>query len=198
MKTELYKKVYIKSEVDLPKEDGVYFCHYKRFGENSTHLFKTNLARKTTWETEIDWYLQPIEQIEQLEPVTAEENIIESFCDKHNITKETLIDVYLEYLKNAILSVQPAVQLTDEEIEKQALIYATTIINGHKSWEQIDKHKKKLFIFAAKWYRDQIKVSLRDELVKFVKWIIKDQKKPTESDTWISRDTVDEYLKPKQ
>jgi hypothetical protein len=61
-------------------------------------------------------------------------------------------------------------ELTEEEIEKQALIYATTIINGHKPWEQIDKDKKELFIFAAKWHRDQIKVLLRDEHVKFLKW----------------------------
>jgi hypothetical protein len=38
---------------------------------------------------------------------------------------------------------------------------------------------------------------IRDELILFVQWIIKDQEKITESDIWISADTVDEYLKTK-
>jgi hypothetical protein len=68
---KLYKEVWIKSESDLPKEDGVYFCHYKKYGENSTHFYKNNLARIQRWLTDIDWYLQPIEQIEEeSEPVT--------------------------------------------------------------------------------------------------------------------------------
>jgi uncharacterized protein YydD (DUF2326 family) len=68
---KLYKEVGIKSESDLPKEDGVYFCHYKKYGENSTHFYKNNLARIQRWLTDIDWYLQPIEQIEEeSEPVT--------------------------------------------------------------------------------------------------------------------------------
>jgi hypothetical protein len=105
MKTELFKKVYIKSESDLPKEDGAYFCHYKQYGENSTHFTKTNLARVYTRETEIDWYLLPIQ-----EPVMP----------------------------------------TDE---------------------------------------------LKNELIKFVAWIIKDEETPTDPDIWISADTVDDYLK---
>jgi hypothetical protein len=56
-----YQKVIINSEDDLPKEEGVYFVHYKKYGEGATHIYLTNLARKHTWLTEIDWYLQPIE-----------------------------------------------------------------------------------------------------------------------------------------
>jgi hypothetical protein len=79
MKTELYKKVWIKSEADLPKEDGVYFCYYKKYGENSTHFYKNNLARIQRWLTELDWYLQPIEQIEQPAVQLTDEEISSEF-----------------------------------------------------------------------------------------------------------------------
>jgi len=58
---EYFVKVFIKSEDDLPKKDGVYFVCYKRYKEGSTHYWNTNLARKNTWLTEIDWYLKPVE-----------------------------------------------------------------------------------------------------------------------------------------
>jgi hypothetical protein len=114
---KLYKEVWIKSESDLPKEDGVYFCHYKKYGENSTHFYKNNLARIQRWLTDIDWYLQPIEQIEQ-----------------------------------------PAVQLTDEEIER----FATKMTQDPVRWNYL--------VDGASYARDQIKVSVRDELVKFIEY----------------------------
>jgi hypothetical protein len=36
---------------------------------------------------------------------------------------------------------------------------------------------------------------LKNELIKFVAWIIKDEETPTDPDIWISADTVDDYLK---
>lgn len=72
---ELYKKVYIKSEEDLPKEDNEYFVYYKKYGTGSTHIYLGNDARKYTWLNDIDWYLQPIEitdaDIEAYYPVTS-------------------------------------------------------------------------------------------------------------------------------
>jgi hypothetical protein len=55
---ELYKKIYIKSEVDLPKEEGNYFCN--RNGFNSVQHLMTTLGK--SYMREIRWYLQPIEQ----------------------------------------------------------------------------------------------------------------------------------------
>jgi hypothetical protein len=133
---KLYKEVWIKSESDLPKEDGVYFCHYKKYGENSTHFYKNNLARIQRWLTDIDWYLQPIEQIEQ-----------------------------------------PAVQLTDEEIER----FATKMTQDPVRWNYL--------VDGASYARDQIKVSVRDELVKFLKWFRGHED--------LNELVVEDYLKPK-
>jgi hypothetical protein len=140
MKTELYKKVWIKSEADLPKEEGEYFCgegsglHYK-------HFSTTNFNNEEFWLKHIDWYLQPIEQIEQPEP---------------------------------------SVQLTDEEIEKQITIICKDLIKQeyYTAWVHEEAHTRSRIIgfdevakSISKWYRDQIKVSLRDELMKCLEWL---------------------------
>ena len=57
----IYRKVFIKSEADLPEKDGVYFANRREFGETSIHYWKNNLARKRTWINGVDWYLQPVE-----------------------------------------------------------------------------------------------------------------------------------------
>ena len=61
MKEELYRKVYVKSEADLPKEDGTYICLHK--GETKLDIFPYKV-NESHWFVEIDWYLQPIEQSE--------------------------------------------------------------------------------------------------------------------------------------
>jgi hypothetical protein len=68
MKDEIYKKVYIKSEADLPKEKGTYIVSLHpvaRTGNESmtTYLFNPNNNNHiNSWQRDIDWYLQPIEQ----------------------------------------------------------------------------------------------------------------------------------------
>jgi hypothetical protein len=57
MKDELFKKVFIKSEADLPKDEGVYFCN--RSGFNSILHLMTTLEK--SYMREIRWYLLPVE-----------------------------------------------------------------------------------------------------------------------------------------
>jgi len=70
---ELYKKVYIKSEADLPPKDGLYFCgegsglHYRDFVFHDTD----NFHNEGFWLKNIDWYLIPIEQSQR--EITDEE-----------------------------------------------------------------------------------------------------------------------------
>ncbi len=58
---EYYKKVYIKSEDDLPKEEGEYMCHLKtrcivvKPFSNTGGVFSPSW-----WISRVDWYLQPI------------------------------------------------------------------------------------------------------------------------------------------
>ena len=73
MKEELYKKVYIKTEEDLPKESGYYFVKRRNASIPDT-LYYSLLALyieklKPYWVSQVDWYLIPIEQRE----VTDEE-----------------------------------------------------------------------------------------------------------------------------
>ena len=55
---ELFKKIYIKSESDLPKEMGVGYvaCNKELLIYNCTYSTHT----KNFWLTDINWYLQPI------------------------------------------------------------------------------------------------------------------------------------------
>jgi hypothetical protein len=120
MKTELFKKVYILSEADLPK-DGQYIAHYKKYDNNSPagtvlcYFNHLNQHQKDNWLNNIDWYLQPI----------ADE--LTQGQEKPDLTDNT---TYIkEWFKNSeILSnhrkadsknkIKP--DLTDEEIEKWA------------------------------------------------------------------------------
>jgi DNA modification methylase len=57
MKTELYRKVIIKSKTDLPKEEGEYIAH------NMFNNIISNWAsrNKNQWMERIDWYLLPVD-----------------------------------------------------------------------------------------------------------------------------------------
>jgi hypothetical protein len=59
MKTELFKKVYIRSEADLPKEEGVYFAHSVM---SKISLIQCTLNDLIIGNGVYDWYLQPISE----------------------------------------------------------------------------------------------------------------------------------------
>jgi hypothetical protein len=56
---ELYRKVYIKSEADFPKEDGVYYVAC--FGSNKDLAWysfnKSHKENQNFWNRAVDWYL---------------------------------------------------------------------------------------------------------------------------------------------
>jgi len=62
MKKELYQKVYIKDQSDLPTEDGVYFVakKYNLKSAGVKPMIYTVISKKI-WLKDIAWYLQPIE-----------------------------------------------------------------------------------------------------------------------------------------
>jgi hypothetical protein len=71
--TEIYKKVYIKSEKDLPKESGLYYAHYRDVFISSDKILDNRIGRIiwfdlrpnvtwVNWDTQVEWYLQPITQ----------------------------------------------------------------------------------------------------------------------------------------
>ena len=78
---ETYRKVYINSEADLPKEDGNYICLHK--GETKLDIFPYKV-NESHWFVEIDWYLQPIEQSEGKTAKTAEEILLKHIGKVYN------------------------------------------------------------------------------------------------------------------
>ena len=65
---EIYRKVYINSEAELPKEDGNYICLHKGATKLDIFPYKVN---ESHWFVEIDWYLQP-EQSESINNAKSE------------------------------------------------------------------------------------------------------------------------------
>jgi len=59
-----YEQIFIKSEDDLPKEDGDYIVQYND-GDIGTFPFKVSQSH---WFTHIDWYLHPLAEPQQCEP----------------------------------------------------------------------------------------------------------------------------------
>ena len=57
MKDELYKKVYIHSVNDLPKEEDEYYVHKIGRGLDIFNWYGANFS--SGWLEEIDWYLHP-------------------------------------------------------------------------------------------------------------------------------------------
>ena len=58
METKYYKKVFIKTEADLPKENKIYIVHIK---DEIVQAFKYDNNETNFWLSDIDWYLQPTE-----------------------------------------------------------------------------------------------------------------------------------------
>ena len=55
---EWYEKIYIKSEKDLPKKEGLYFVNFKGGWMDTEYYRKTGGI--VDWMDEFDWYLKPI------------------------------------------------------------------------------------------------------------------------------------------
>ena len=74
MERELYQKIYIRSESDLPKEEGKYFVGLKLNGEHiDVYWWLNNVDKQFQneyWLNTFDWYLRPLPRPERK---TAEE-----------------------------------------------------------------------------------------------------------------------------
>lgn len=59
---ELYKKIFIKSEADLPKEEGSYYAHDRSYSNDFiiTDFFDKKQHGIFNWLQNIDWYFQPL------------------------------------------------------------------------------------------------------------------------------------------
>jgi hypothetical protein len=83
---ESFRKVYIKSEDDLPRDDANYVC--KVAGNDKTYVFEAQIIRD--YGLSIDWYLLPVSEPKEEGKGAGE-------------IREILIDFYHE-MKNLMLS----------------------------------------------------------------------------------------------
>jgi len=56
---QIYRKVYIRSEANLPEKVGLYFAYIRDDKNKTCQWYDSDL--KEYWIRNIDWYLQPIE-----------------------------------------------------------------------------------------------------------------------------------------
>ena len=75
---ELYKKVEIKSEKDLPKKDGEYFAHLSELEEERfLSIIHYDKNDSNDWLESIDWYLRPVDEkeLQEQKPKITDEEI---------------------------------------------------------------------------------------------------------------------------
>lgn len=82
MKEELYKKIYIKSEADLPKS-GLYFCGITDSCFGSFHFNPDDKDDIDFWIGNVMWYLQPIEPVEAEKDKVTDDDIEKYFTSHH-------------------------------------------------------------------------------------------------------------------
>ena len=165
---ELFEKVYIRSEADLPKEEGWYICSGK--GQLRKYYWRNGESDIWIISNRIDWYLRPLEaeqpsnnrlqskdsanNLKTAEEILKDEmpeNLWTFICSYPVAYKseeklvEWIIDAMQEYAAQFKAEQE---KVTDEDIEKEALRRFTSN-TGWIDHEKIDGFKR-----GAKAMRD--------------------------------------------
>ena len=186
MKEELYKKVYIHSEDDLPKEEDNYWC----MPVDPLTSFREVIFNKDNfywWTEHIDWYLQPIPD-QDLPKTTNKPNLkeLEKRIDNvlANETPESL-NLFLFYQR---------CDLTDEELLK---FPKEEILQLYKNcYEMLLKYTK-----ADQDSRENLRKALSDAFEAgrdFQMGEYSEYHGGHESETPDKKEWIDEYLKHKE
>jgi len=100
----VYRKVFVKSEADLPEREGRYFVKLKGLPPEVIDIavgyynLSPNCGYKEDWLNEIDWYLQPVElpsdeEIEKVSNKYSEEHFaMEDFVAGAKWLRDKLIN----------------------------------------------------------------------------------------------------------
>jgi len=105
MKEETYEKVFIKTEADLPEENGKYICMIKNI--NHPALLQYDIQSKgeygysKQWLELVDWYLKPTEPVSD-EDIFKSADLACCVCDEDE-PEHTRIDIVMweGYVKGA-------------------------------------------------------------------------------------------------
>ena len=84
---QLFEKIEIHSEADLPKVQTRYFCHHKKAGRIEAQEYFLDYD-KDYWMGHIDWYLLPIESLESSKVERVERKSAEEILIKDKILEE--------------------------------------------------------------------------------------------------------------
>jgi hypothetical protein len=161
MKEQLYRKVIIKTEADLPKETGIYFVytstgiHQRGFDINQKRL-GLHGSSQDEWFS-VNWYLEPIEEQESTEQDLKCENCDEPIpCDylaecikkaEPNLSK--IKDVDQELAKIRGIS-----KITDSDIEAWADKESLKPDEDNPTIKRVDAYDWDLLVRGAKAMRD--------------------------------------------
>jgi hypothetical protein len=160
MKDEMYKKVFINGESDLPKEGNYDYVMIKdtvNTNRGIIDLYYVESGNKQYWLTYVDWYLQPLPSSDNVK--SAEEigrgwimDILEPYaCEGNmNITFKDMVELIRTRILPDYASLHaPAKEVTDQDI----FDYLNSIdwCTFNSFWDAA--------LFSAKWMREQIKQS---------------------------------------
>jgi hypothetical protein len=224
MKTEelFYKKVYIKSEADLPliserhficKRNGVMDCWTRQPHDDDED-----------WVKRVDWYLRPVSYGREAIIEVDKKSLLHEasyllykklpencpdwiqgigdcnkpeceFCriqkciDKLDMFATELSEVR-ELSQSRQDNVEIANTVTDEEIEKRFVFEAKKILNTYFIY---DNALDIASINFAKWLHSRMSINVREELIKYDKWLSNHYWGKTELPT--TEKAVNKYLK---
>lgn len=169
MTPKTFTQVFIKSEADLPKEEGDYFVHEKNTPDWDTdnyHFDKEIEDEYHSWLNNIDWYFQPLpdksKTAEELDLIQYVTNLLYAAAHKDQSLDSKQFDKWVEEktgeLNEYFAQSQSQVMPSDEDIELSAETSAHIEQNKDKrryiSPAQISF--KNGYIVGAKWMRDQL------------------------------------------
>ena len=172
MKEETYRKVFIKGESDLPKEDGGYLVCWKT-DEYEVFVF-TYRMNKDYWLSEVDWYLQPVTDKEATTGycVAEQETYGEVFEKKP--TERNLGEVPVEQEKPQ--TAEEINQLIFNDVEKFVSIYMMGV--GCVEKKDIIEHDLRegisMGMIIASKYATQKHIPTDCYPKEFVEWCIKE------------------------
>jgi hypothetical protein len=151
---ELFKTVFIRSEVDLPRSKGDYYCHTKGNKELDyifQRYFDNNLESKEIWMKYVDWYFVPISH----DPVAKEtpEEILAKYVPLEIFkVDETLDDVVKAMKEHHAQFRSETNEITDDDIIQVA------DDEKQQDWDSLTDMETWAdgFRYGAKWYKSEL------------------------------------------
>lgn len=143
MKTELFKKVYIKLDSDVPKLGNYIICTKK----GDLQIFPANVY---SWVHYVDWYLQPIAE-------TTPEVGKTMTGEKEQLCYKSLNALYLELPEVIASDVKKKVIDAIEEVRTNASQFRQEVSDEEIEKRYINSYRPIISMEAAIWMRNRMR-----------------------------------------